>query len=176
VHAYVNTGFLIEYENMQRRIVQSARICFGNISPDFVHAEKLENLLSGKDLYDPTTVAQIFQQLPTIIQPEERPPEASPEYRRVLACSLLYKFLLATAPKERVQERYRTGGLLLERPLSSGSQSFETIKKNYPVTQPVQKLEGEPDKVIRITWYHLFLFPIYCIFKVPYNVLERPLI
>nr|XP_016926109.2 indole-3-acetaldehyde oxidase-like [Drosophila suzukii] len=142
VHAYVNTGFLIEYENIQRRIVQSARICFGNISPDFVHAEKLENLLSGKDLYDPTTVAQIFQQLPTILQPEERPPEASPEYRRILACSLLYKFLLATAPKERVQERYRTGGLLLERPLSSGSQSFETIKKNYPVTQPVQKLEG----------------------------------
>ncbi|KAH8265261.1 hypothetical protein KR038_002707 [Drosophila bunnanda] len=142
VHAYVNAGFLIEWQDIQRRIVRSARICFGNIRPDYVHDDELEQLLPGKDLYDPATVAQIFQQLPASLQPEERPPEASPEYRQILACSLLYKFLLATAPKDRVRERYRTGGLLLERPLSSGSQSFETIKKNYPVTKPVLKLEG----------------------------------
>ncbi|KAH8347445.1 hypothetical protein KR059_010727 [Drosophila kikkawai] len=142
VHAYVNAGFLIEWQNIQRRIVRSARICFGNIRPDYVHDDELEQLLPGKELYDPATVAQIFQQLPASLQPEERPPEASPEYRQILACSLLYKFLLATAPKDRVRERFRSGGLLLERPLSSGSQSFETIKKNYPVTQPVIKLEG----------------------------------
>ncbi|XP_041565468.1 indole-3-acetaldehyde oxidase-like isoform X2 [Drosophila elegans] len=142
VHAYVNAGFLIEWDDIQRKMVRSARICFGNIRPDYVHAENVEQLVPGKALYDPATIAQIFQQLPTSLQPEERPPEASPEYRQILACSLLYKFLLATAPRERVRERYRSGGLLLERPLSSGSQSFETIKKNYPVTQPVQKLEG----------------------------------
>ncbi|KAH8382927.1 hypothetical protein KR009_005850 [Drosophila setifemur] len=142
VHAYVNAGFLIEWQDIQRQIVRSARICFGNIRADYVHDEQVEQLLAGRDLYDPATVAQIFQQLPGSLQAEERPPEASPEYRQILACSLLYKFLLATAPKERVKERYRTGGSLLQRPLSSGSQSFETIKKNYPVTQPVQKLEG----------------------------------
>ncbi|XP_016926106.4 uncharacterized protein [Drosophila suzukii] len=142
VHAYVNAGFLIEWQDLQRRIVASARICFGNIRPDYIHDDQVEQLLAGRDLYDPATVSQIFQQLLATIQPEERPPEASPEYRQILACSLLYKFLLATSPKERVRDRYRSGGLLLERPLSSGSQSFETIKKNYPVTQPVQKLEG----------------------------------
>ncbi|EDV43516.1 uncharacterized protein Dana_GF16485 [Drosophila ananassae] len=142
VHAYVNAGFLIEWQDTQRSIVRSARICFGNIRPDYVHDDGLEQLLPGRDLYDPATVTQIFQQLSGSIQPEERPPEASPEYRQMLACSLFYKFLLATAPKERVQGRNRTGGFLLERPLSSGSQTFETIKKNYPVTQPVQKLEG----------------------------------
>ncbi|KAH8327480.1 hypothetical protein KR074_004615 [Drosophila pseudoananassae] len=142
VHAYVNAGFLIEWQDIQRSIVRSARICFGNIRPDYVHDDGLEQLLPGRDLYDPATVTQIFQQLSGSIQPEERPPEASPEYRHMLACSLFYKFLLATGPKERFKERYRTGGFLLERPLSSGSQSFETIKKNYPVTQPVQKLEG----------------------------------
>ncbi|KAH8327482.1 hypothetical protein KR074_006691, partial [Drosophila pseudoananassae] len=142
VHAYVNAGFLIEWQDIQRSIVRSALICFGNIRPDYVHDDGLEQLLPGRDLYDPATVTQIFQQLSGSIQPEERPPEASPEYRHMLACSLFYKFLLATGPKERVKERYRTGGFLLERPLSSGSQTFETIKKNYPVTQPVQKLEG----------------------------------
>ncbi|XP_022211869.2 xanthine dehydrogenase [Drosophila obscura] len=142
VHAYVNAGFLVEWQDVQRHIVHSARICFGNIRPDYVHAQPLEQLLPGRDLYDPATVAQMFEQLRGSLQAEERPPEASPEYREMLACALLYKFLLATAPQELVRERYRSGGQLLERALSSGSQTFETIKQNYPVTQPVQKLEG----------------------------------
>ncbi|KAH8375797.1 hypothetical protein KR093_007715 [Drosophila rubida] len=70
------------------------------------------------------------------------PPEASPEYRQKLACSLFYKFLLGSAPREMVRERLRSGGQLLERPLSSGKQSFETIPKKYPVSKAVQKLEG----------------------------------
>ncbi|XP_034664113.1 xanthine dehydrogenase/oxidase [Drosophila subobscura] len=142
VHAYVNAGFLIEWQDLQRHIVRSARICFGNIRPDYVHDRPLEQLLPGRDLYDAATVQQMFEQLRGSLQAEERPPEASPEYREMLACGLLYKFLLGSAPKELVRERYRSGGQLLERALSSGSQTFETIKKNYPVTQPVQKLEG----------------------------------
>lgn len=142
VHAYVNAGFLIEWHDVQQRVVRSARICFGNIRPDFVHAESVEQLLVGRDLYNAGTVAQVFAQLLSSIQPEEMPPEASPQYRQKLACSLFYKFLLGSAPKELVSERFRSGGQLLERPLSSGSQTFETIAKNYPITQPVQKLEG----------------------------------
>ncbi|XP_051862470.1 uncharacterized protein LOC117575900 [Drosophila albomicans] len=142
VHAYVNAGFLIEWQNIQRRIVGSARICFGNIHPGFVHAQNVEQFLVGRDLYDNGTVVQAFEQLLTILQPVEMPPEASPEYRQKLACSLFYKFLLGSAPKELVRERLRSGGQLLERPLSSGKQSFETIPKKYPVGQVVQKLEG----------------------------------
>ncbi|XP_017144225.2 indole-3-acetaldehyde oxidase [Drosophila miranda] len=142
VHAYVNAGLLIEWQDLQRHIVRSARICFGNIRPDYVHDQPMELLLPGRDLYDPATVTQIFEQLQGSLQAEERPPEASPEYRQMLACGLLYKFLLGSAPRDLVRENYRSGGLLLERALSSGSQTFETIKKNYPVTQAVQKLEG----------------------------------
>ncbi|XP_051862472.1 uncharacterized protein LOC117575897 [Drosophila albomicans] len=142
VHAYVNAGFLIEWQNIQRRIVGSARICFGNIHPGFVHAQNVEQFLVGRDLYDNGTVVQAFEQLLTILQPVEMPPEASPEYRQKLACSLFYKFLLGSAPKELVRERLRSGGQMLERPLSSGKQSFETILKKYPVSQVVQKLEG----------------------------------
>lgn len=142
MHAYVNAGFLIEWHDSQQRVVRSARICFGNIRPDFVHAQNVEQLLVGRDLYNADTVAQVFEQLLSSIQPDERPPEASPEYRQKLACSLFYKFLLGSAPKALVSDRFRSGGQLLERPLSSGSQTFETIAKNYPITQPVQKLEG----------------------------------
>ncbi|XP_002000301.2 aldehyde oxidase 4 isoform X1 [Drosophila mojavensis] len=142
VHAYVNSGFLIEWQNVQHRIVASARLCFGNIRPDFVHAEHAEQLLVGRDLYDSATVAQVFEQLPTSLQAVEMPPEASPAYRQKLACSLFYKFLLGSAPEELVRKRFHSGGDLLERPLSSGSQSFETIPNKYPVTKPVEKLEG----------------------------------
>ncbi|KAH8311386.1 hypothetical protein KR044_006006 [Drosophila immigrans] len=142
VHAYVNAGFLIEWQNIQRRIVASARLCFGNIHPGYVHAQNVEQFLVGRDLYDNGTVVQAFEQLMTSLQPLEMPPEASPEYRQKLACSLFYKFLLGSAPKELVRDRLRSGGQLLERPLSSGKQAFETIPKKYPVTQVVQKLEG----------------------------------
>ena len=142
MHAYVNAGFLIDWQNTQHRIVGSARICFGNIRPDYVHAHNAEQLLVGRDLYDSATVVQVFEQLLASLEPEEMPPEASPEYRQKLACALFYKFLLGSAPKELVRQRFQSGGDLLVRPLSSGSQTFETIQKKYPVTKPVQKLEG----------------------------------
>lgn len=109
-----------------------------------MHAEHAEQLLVGRDLYDSSTVTQVFEQLLTSLQPVEMPPEASPAYRQKLACSLFYKFLLGSAPEELVRKRFHSGGELLERPLSSGSQSFETIPNKYPVTKPVQKLEGIP--------------------------------
>lgn len=120
----------------------SARLCFGNIRPDYVHADNAEQLLVGRDLYDSSTVVQVFEQLLTTLQAVEMPPEASPEYRQKLACSLFYKLLLGSAPEELIRKRFHSGGSLLERPLSSGSQSFETIPNKYPVTKPVQKLEG----------------------------------
>lgn len=138
----MNAGFLIEWQNAEHRVVKSARLCFGNIRPDFVHAQGVEQFLVNRDLYDCATVAKIFEQLMSSIQPVEMLPEASPKYRQKLACSLFYKFLLSSAPKDLVSERFHSGGQLLKRPLSSGSQVFETIAKNYPITQPVQKLEG----------------------------------
>lgn len=107
-----------------------------------MHAQVVEHFLVDRDLYDQATIEQIFEQLLSSIQPVEMLPEASPEYRQKLACSLFYKFLLSSAPKDLVSDRFRSGGQLLKRPISSGSQVFETIAKNYPITQPVQKLEG----------------------------------
>jgi len=74
VHAYVNAGFLIEWQNIQHHIVASARLCFGNIRPSFVHAQNAELALVGRDLYDSTTVAQVFGELLTNLQPVEMPP------------------------------------------------------------------------------------------------------
>lgn len=152
-------------------MVKSARLCFGS---GFVHAQSAEQLLVGRDLYNADTVAQVLQELLHSIQPEERPPEPSPEYRQKLACSLFYKFLLGSSPEDLVSERFRCGGQLLERPVSSGSQTFETIAKNYPITQPVQKLEGKEGSECKV--FMLLQCNPCQFFKVPFSAPERPTI
>ncbi|XP_030374471.1 indole-3-acetaldehyde oxidase [Scaptodrosophila lebanonensis] len=138
-HAYVNAAFLLE---LQGPTIQSARLCFGGIRPDFVHATAIEKLLVSRNPYDAALMEQTFGQLSTILQPDEVLPDASPAYRSKLACGLFYKFLLSTAPSDEVAEAYKSGANILQRPLSSGLQVFQTQKKSYPVTQAVQKVEG----------------------------------
>ncbi|GLV36468.1 Aldehyde oxidase 3 [Carabus blaptoides fortunei] len=48
----------------------------------------------------------------------------------------------ACAPKDKVNTKFESGGSRLERPLSSGKQTYETNKDLYPLTQPISKLEG----------------------------------
>ncbi|XP_034664119.1 xanthine dehydrogenase-like [Drosophila subobscura] len=139
-HAYVNAAFLLELDGASK--VKSARICFGGIRPDFVHATALEQLMVGHSPYESGLIEQTFDTLPSQFNPDEVLPDPSPAYRSKLACGLLYKFLLKHAPDAEVGEKYKSGGQLLQRQLSSGLQLFHTQKQNYPVTQAVQKLEG----------------------------------
>lgn len=139
-HAYVNAAFLLELETDSK--VKSARICFGGIRPDFVHASTVEKLLVGQNPYENNSVEQTFNKLGEVIQPDEVLPDASPAYRSKLACGLLYKFLLKHAPSADISDKFRSGGQILQRPLSSGLQLFQTQKKSYPVTQAVEKVEG----------------------------------
>jgi len=139
-HAYVNAAFLLEVETNCK--VKSARICFGGIRPDFVHASVIEKLLVGQSPYETKLVEQTFTKLADLIKPDEVLPDASPVYRSKLACGLFYKFILKHAPEAEVGEKFRSGGQILKRPLSSGMQVYQTQKKNYPVTQAVEKGEG----------------------------------
>ncbi|ALC47090.1 CG18522, partial [Drosophila busckii] len=141
-HAYVNAGFLVEMDANSQ--VKSARVCFGGIRPDFVHASSIEKLLIGSNPFENSLLERAFSNLESILQPDEVLPDASPAYRRKLACGLFYKFLLkaATQRQKTVAKKHETGGLLLQRPVSSGKQSFETFSQHYPVTKPTDKHEG----------------------------------
>ncbi|XP_039947447.1 xanthine dehydrogenase-like [Bactrocera tryoni] len=141
-HAFVNAAFLLDMDVTSWGIVNAARICFGNISPDFVHATATEAYLVGQNLFDKEVMAKIFVSLNNEVQPDDVLPEPSPTYRRALVCGLFYKTILKLAPAEKVRPEYRSGADILRRPLSSGTQTFETIEKNYPITQPVQKLDA----------------------------------
>lgn len=143
-HAMVNAAFLFELEKVGvKHAVQSCRICYGGIHPKFVHAELTEQLLSGvSDFYTNQTLKNAIDSLQREITPIEAPPEPPADYRKNLAIALFYRFVLATSPPERIKCLYVTGRVGLERPLSSGSQTFQTNGKLYPITRPELKYEG----------------------------------
>lgn len=138
-HAYVNAGFLVEYQN---DIVLSIRICFGGITPEFIHATKTEEFLRGKDLYKNEILQAALSSLSDEMHPDWILPDASPDYRKNLALSLFYKFVISTCPEGRVKPEFLSGGETLQRPLSSGTQEFDTYKDKWPLTQPVPKYEA----------------------------------
>lgn len=135
----MNAGFLFQIVDNK---VTTCRICYGGINPRFVHASATEKLLINKELYTNATLQDALASLNQELHPDCVLPDASPEYRKNLALSLFYKFMLNTCPADKVSSVNRSGGTILHRPLSSGTQTFETDKSKWPVNEPVVKYEG----------------------------------
>lgn len=141
-HAMVNAAFLFEFD-LSTKNVKSCRICYGGINPKFTHACATETLLTGiGDLYTNDSLNKAIKSLGDEIKPDSLLPDVSTEYRKHLAIALFYRFILSTAQPDLVKAEYLLGSKELERPLSSGMQTFESDEKSYPLTQPVLKYEG----------------------------------
>lgn len=138
-HAYVNAAFLLK---LSQTIIETASICFGGIDPDFTHATETEKALQGKDISNEATLEEIFKSITEEVNPDWVLPDVAPSYRKTLAAGLFYKCILSILPEEKIKEEYRSGGQKLIRYLSSGSQTFDVVEKNFPLTKPVMKLEA----------------------------------
>lgn len=55
-----------------------------------MHATQAEDFLNGKNL-DKTTINGVMEKLEAELKPNEHAPDATPQYRKTLAQSLLYK-------------------------------------------------------------------------------------
>uniref|UniRef100_A0A182JAE5 Indole-3-acetaldehyde oxidase n=1 Tax=Anopheles atroparvus TaxID=41427 RepID=A0A182JAE5_ANOAO len=139
--AYVNAAFLLSL-CPEQKVCLALTVCFGGISPTFVHAQKTEAFLTGKPLFDDgAALSEAMRILERELQPDRVLPDASPAYRKSLAVSLFYKFALGVHPG--VARVYRSGATLLQRPpVSSGQQRTDTFPKRWPLTASIPKLEG----------------------------------
>lgn len=137
---YVNAGFNVTLN--QDGAVATARICYGGINPGFSRAFNTEKLLVGKQLYTNDTLQAALATLKSEVDPDWVLPGAQPEYRKQLALSLFYRFVLGTCPADKVSAVNQSGRQIIERGLSSGVQSYKTIKNKWPLTKPVVKYEG----------------------------------
>ncbi|PZC82144.1 hypothetical protein B5X24_HaOG210952 [Helicoverpa armigera] len=140
-HAIVNAGFLFEFKQ-NSMLLEKASIVYGGISESFVHAEKTEELLKGKDPYTDETLQLALKSLHEEVNPVEAPPEPSAAYRRMLAVSLYYKAILSLCPSNRMNSTFKSGGEVIKRHTSKGMQSFETDETVWPLNQPIPKLEA----------------------------------
>ncbi|XP_055380079.1 uncharacterized protein LOC129611138 [Condylostylus longicornis] len=142
-HALLNAAFLLQIQSTATQlIIMSARLCFGNVSPYFVHATETENFMINKNLLEENVIEQILAKAYDEIYPGIGFDEYRPHYRRILACGLLYKFLLSLVPPEFIAPQYLSGKDTLKRELSYGNQTYSIPSENYPVGQPVHKLEA----------------------------------
>lgn len=141
-HAFVNAGFLYKFNSTKTSII-SATICYGGINPTFIHATGTESYLNGNNLFTNSVLQEALSSLNAEIAPDWILPDKSPEFRKNLALSLFYKSVLALCPTGQLTSKYKSGGGLLERPLSSGTQAFDTYPAKYPVSQVVKKLEAQ---------------------------------
>lgn len=138
-HAYVNAAIRIKLD-ANRNVVGVPTIVYGGISAFACQAVRTAQYLSGKSLSDVATLHGAMTMLQSELQPDSPPVAASADYRVFLACALLYKTIVALVPS--ADPRVQTAGKTFVRPVSSGQQSFDTDPSEYPVSQPVGKLEG----------------------------------
>jgi xanthine dehydrogenase/oxidase len=140
-HAYVNAAFLLQFNEEQK--IASAKLCFGGINPSFVHAEKTEALLVGQNIFNNEALQRALNTLNDEIKPDWVLPDASAEFRKNVAMALFYKFILKIAPVDVVSSKYKSGGEILKRDLSSGVQTFDTYEENWPLTKNIPKIEAQ---------------------------------
>ncbi|XP_035826275.1 indole-3-acetaldehyde oxidase [Aplysia californica] len=161
-HAYVNAAFKIAAEN--RTIKGRPSLVYGGINAETVHATNTENFLENRTL-SAAVVKEALDILREELQPEYDQTLASPKYRRELSGSLLYKVLLGIYKPD--DPRLRSGPDHLHRPISSGLQTYQEIKTEFPlkeampkVTAPLQA-SGEAQFVNDIPTFQQELFGAY---------------
>ncbi|CAG0880344.1 unnamed protein product [Cyprideis torosa] len=144
-HAYVNAAFMLPVVTRNSEIIVQGRpsLCFGGIRSSFTHAVETETYLENKSLSDETVVQSALRILGSELIPDSDIHDASPEYRRELAVSLLYKTILGIIPEQKTNSRVRSGGKGLERPdVYQGSQDYALDERDFPVGKPTVKLEA----------------------------------
>ncbi|XP_045774054.1 xanthine dehydrogenase-like isoform X1 [Maniola jurtina] len=137
-HAIVNAGFHFTLDADEK--VVSSTIVYGSIASDYTHATNVENYLRGQILFNEHTLQKALELLEADIKPVENLPEPSPACRKAIALGLFYKAILSLHLS--TNPRYKSGGIHLKRPVSHGSQTYDTDKSVWPLNQPVPKLEA----------------------------------
>ncbi|KAK3581553.1 hypothetical protein CHS0354_031893 [Potamilus streckersoni] len=143
-HAYVNAGFRMRLDSKNNFMVKDTPvIVYGGINKNFVRATKTERFLKGNQLGDPKVLKGALSVLQQEVVPDSNPVLASPSYRKQLTLILFYKFVLQViGDKAGVRFQSATDCLSVSRPVSSGKQTYDTQKIEYPLTEPLQKLEA----------------------------------
>ncbi|CAK1549450.1 unnamed protein product [Leptosia nina] len=140
----VNGAFLYELDPQDDATVISARIVFGGLSGPFSHAYNTEAFLRGQKLFENHVLQEALHILHDEIIVEEIPGMLKPEFRKKAALGLCYKSLLSLIPHHLLNPRYLSGAIDLKksRPLSKGTEVYDTNPVLWPLNEPMPKVEA----------------------------------
>jgi xanthine dehydrogenase/oxidase len=139
----VNGAFLVEFNSNNREKVLSTKICFGGISSEFIHAEKLETFLKDKNLFTNEILQESIKILKDELKPDIIGDLPSPKDRQRIAISLFYKFILNISPKSIIKSQFQSGGNILTRGLSTAKQVIDVNEGKSKLFKRIPKVEGE---------------------------------
>ncbi|KAF9823388.1 hypothetical protein SFRURICE_006601 [Spodoptera frugiperda] len=133
-----------QFVSFKKDVVLSARIVIGGLSGKFVHATETEKFLHMKKIFTNEVLQQALKILEGELIVEEIAGEMKPAYRKKCALGLFYKGLLVLIPKQRLKPWYRSGArdFRKTRPLSKGSEVYDTNPIIWPVNEPMPKVEA----------------------------------
>ncbi|XP_052242919.1 uncharacterized protein LOC127852926 [Dreissena polymorpha] len=143
-YCYVTGGFRVRLDKTNWVLKEAPVLAFAGLGTQFARATKTEAYLNGKNISDPTVLRTALATLQGEIIADSSPALSSAAYRTKLAVSLFYKFVLYMVG-DRAGQQYRSGAsqLYFLRPISSGQQTYDTNTMEYPVTEPMKKLEAD---------------------------------
>ncbi|XP_022343245.2 uncharacterized protein LOC111136587 [Crassostrea virginica] len=142
-HSDVNAGMNFDIDVEKNYLVKSKpTIVFAGISKTFVHAAKTEEYLVGKALGDQDTVKGALSVLSQEVVPDDSDPAmTSASFRKTVAMGLFYRMVLDVLGNKAASV-FRSGSTPLLRPLSSGRQTYDTKPLEWPLTEPMTKVEA----------------------------------
>ncbi|XP_065184192.1 xanthine dehydrogenase/oxidase-like isoform X2 [Sycon ciliatum] len=139
-HAYANASFHAVVNPDTGVVTEQPRIYYGGVQRTLYRAADVETYLVGKSVLDNSVLAGAANTLLAGLPQTPMATSGSVAYRSHLAENLLYKFFIQAAGKHASPRNIsalspiRTG-------TSSGTQSFDSVPADYPMTESVQKLE-----------------------------------
>lgn len=89
--AFINAGFLYKLKDNN---IENARIVYGGLSANFIHAKNTEQYLINKNPFNNNILQNALQILNDELVVDGKPPKAAATYRKKLALGLFYKVSL----------------------------------------------------------------------------------
>jgi xanthine dehydrogenase/oxidase len=151
-HSLVNAGLRVKIN--ADKIIESATLVFGAITPVAFHADNTEAFLTGKPWNREAYEVALEKLTGEIMQKQGALPEwfrelpydgISDAYRLHLAKSYFHKFFVEVSGKiapDLIPAPDRSAGVRYERPVSWGSQTYEAPSEGDTVGQPFIKLSA----------------------------------
>lgn len=139
-HALVNCAFQSTLSPLSNTL-SNAFVAVGGVFAVPTRVTSVESVLNGLNVTDATAVLNACNLLKTALTAGVAPMGGRQSFRVQTAVNYLYKYLLSLLPTVPTN-LVKASANWMVRPVTTSSQTFGTDPQQYPVSQPLNKIDG----------------------------------